>query len=103
MVQPLPAEVVRRVDHDTPVQRRTMFREQEWDRGARHRQQYDVGAGDRIRDRDGPRRVRRPRRIAHLVTRAPPRLADRRSDVAAADHPDAGSWSARYVAAVSLA
>jgi hypothetical protein len=90
MVQLRAADVVCRVDHDTAIQRRTMFGEQRRDRGARHRQQHDLGAGDRIRDRDGPRRVRRPRGIDHLVTRAPPRLADRRSDVATADHPDAG-------------
>ena len=58
MVQPLAADVVRRVDHDAPVQRWAVLGEQLRHGGARHRQQHDVRARDRIGDRHRPRRLR---------------------------------------------
>ena len=74
MVQPLPADVVGRVDHDATLQRAAVLGEQRRHYAAGCRQQHDVGARDRIGDRDSPGRLRRPRRIDQVVTGALPRV-----------------------------
>jgi len=89
VVQALGADVVGRVDHDAPVQRRAVLGQQIRHRAARHRQQHDLRRGDRVRDGDRLRRLRRARSERDVVPRTPPRRADRRADVAAPDDRDA--------------